>query len=134
MDRRNTIQRSLVLESVRKHGHHATADEIYAMIEKEHPLVSRATVYRNLNVLSEEGLIRKIEIPEAADRFDHNCSEHYHARCVVCNRIADVDMDVVPELTEKIRDTGGMELIGFDIVFKAVCPECKKKKEGETER
>ena len=60
MIKRNTIQRSLVLETVNKLKCHATADEIYEDIVKEHPNVSRATVYRNLNLLSEIGYIRKM--------------------------------------------------------------------------
>ena len=53
--KRNTIQRLLVLETVNKLQCHATADEIYRAIVKEHPNISRATVYRNLNSLSESG-------------------------------------------------------------------------------
>ena len=60
MKNRNTIQRSLVLEAVNKLQCHATADQIYAEIVKEHPAVSKATVYRNLNLLSEMGEIRKM--------------------------------------------------------------------------
>ena len=61
--KRNTIQRMLVLETVNKLQCHATADEIYRAIVKDHPNISRATVYRNLNSLSESGDIRKREIP-----------------------------------------------------------------------
>ena len=53
MARRNTIQRSLVLEAVNRLHCHATADEVYEEIIKEHPTISKATVYRNLNLLSE---------------------------------------------------------------------------------
>ena len=55
MKTRNTIQRALVLEAVNRLQCHATADEIYAEIAKEHPHISRATVYRNLNLLAELG-------------------------------------------------------------------------------
>ena len=55
MKNRNTIQRTLVLETVRKLRCHATADQIYEEITKEHPTISKATVYRNLSLLSEIG-------------------------------------------------------------------------------
>ena len=80
MMRRQTIQRSLVLKAVNKLQCHATADEIYEEIIKEHPNVSRATVNRNLNLLSETGHIRKIEIPGGADCFDHLCHDHCHVK------------------------------------------------------
>ena len=61
--RRNTIQRAIVLEAVNNLHCHATADELYKEIIKKHPTISKATVYRNLNLLSEMGEIRRLEIP-----------------------------------------------------------------------
>ena len=71
MINRNTIQCSMVLEAVNKLKCHATAVEVYDEVVRVCPHISRATVYRNLNRLSQIGKIRKIEIPGAADRFDH---------------------------------------------------------------
>ena len=128
MARRNTIQRSLVLEAVNKLHCHASADEIYEEISKEHPTISRATVYRNLHLLSEMGEIRRLEIPGSADRFDHISTDHCHVKCEVCGRVFDVDMDFVRGLESWIRDTHGFDFTGYDILFHGVCPECKKRK------
>ena len=98
MARRNTIQRSLVLEAVNKLHCHATADEVYEEIIKEHPTISKATVYRNLNLLSDMGEIRRLEIPGSADRFDHITRNHCHVKCKACGRVFDVDMDFVTGL------------------------------------
>lgn len=126
MIKRNTIQRALVLEAVNKLKCHATADEIYNAIVNEHPHISRGTVYRNLNQLSESGEIRKLEIPGGADRFDHRCHDHYHARCLKCGQVFDVEMEYIKDLEKKIKDTHGFEFSGHDIMFKGICPECKK--------
>ena len=80
MTRHNTIQRSLVLDVVNRLKSHATADEVYAEVAATHPNISKATVYRNLNLLSEMGMIRKLEIQGGADRFDHICKEHCHVK------------------------------------------------------
>ena len=93
MKNRNTIQRAPVLEAVNALQCHATADEVYEAIKKEHPTVSKATVYRNLNLLSEMGEIRKMEIPGGADRFDHRCHDHCQGRGEQCGGVFDVDMD-----------------------------------------
>ena len=95
MINRNTIQCSMVLEAVNKLQCHATAVEVYDEVVRVCPHISRATVYRNLNRLSQIGKIRRIEIPGAADRFDHRCQEHYHILCETCGRVFDVDMDVI---------------------------------------
>ena len=129
MKTRNTIQRILVLEAVNRLRCHATADEIYAEIAKEHPHISRATVYRNLNLLAELGEIRKLEIPGAADRFDHRCHDHCHVRCETCGRVFDVDMEYVAGLEQNIRDAHGFAFTGYDILFRGICPECRKKPE-----
>lgn len=126
MTRRNTIQRSLVLEAVNTLKCHATADEIYELIHKEHPNVSRATVYRNLNALSDDGKIKKLEMPSSADRFDHICSKHYHIKCKKCGRVFDVDMEVISGLENNIKDRRGFEFTDYDIVFKGICPDCQK--------
>ena len=60
MMKRHTIQRTLVFDAVNKLQCHATADEIYEEIAKEHPNISRATVYRNLKQLAEAGEIRRL--------------------------------------------------------------------------
>ena len=130
MMKRNTIQRSLVYEAVNQLRCHATADEIYEAIVKEHPNISRATVYRNLNLLSEMGEIRKLEIPGGADRFDHLCYDHCHIKCEKCGRVFDVDMDFVSGLERKIRDDHGFAFNGYDIIFRGTCPDCRKAANG----
>ena len=126
MMKRHTIQRSLVFEAVNKLQCHATADEIYEVIVIEHPNVSRATVYRNLKLLSEIGDIRKIEIPGGADRFDHRCHDHCHVKCEKCGRVFDVDMEYITGLEKSIKDGRGFAFTGYDILFRGICPECKK--------
>ncbi|MBU3811771.1 MAG: transcriptional repressor [Candidatus Niameybacter stercoravium] len=126
MIKRNTIQCSLVFEAVNKLNCHATADEIYTSIIQEHSNISRATVYRNLNQLSKIDKIRKIEIPGGADCFDHQCYDHYHTRCEKCAKIFDVDMEYIVDFEKNIKNPRGFQFTGYDIVFKSICPKCKK--------
>ena len=127
MERRNTIQRDLVLEAVNTLRGHVTAEEVYSFIKKEHPNIGKGTVYRNLGILAEEGAIRRIEVPDGPDRFDFTLEDHYHARCVKCGAVSDVDMDVVADITDKICDNHGMEFLSHDIFFKGISWECRMK-------
>lgn len=124
MNKRNTVQRSLVLEAVKELRCHATADEVYNMIVQKHPNISRGTVYRNLNHLSDIGEIRRVEIPGGADRYDHICYNHYHTRCIKCGQIFDVEMEYIVNLEKHIKDSHGFEFTGHDIIFKGICHEC----------
>lgn len=123
---RNTIQRTLVLNTVNYLKNHPTADEVYNEIVKLHPSISRTTVYRNLNVLCELGHIRKLAIPGGPDRFDHICQSHCHVQCAICGKVFDVDMDFIPDLENKIRDNHGFTFNGYNIIFQGICPDCKK--------
>lgn len=118
MIRRNTLQKEMVFKTIQDIDKHATADEIYLYINKFHPNISRATVYRNLNVLVEEGLITKVEMPNGPTYFDKRIDKHHHVKCIKCKQIYDVDISI-PEL-----ENCGME---YDIYFKGICPKCKEK-------
>ncbi len=126
MTRRTTIQKELVLNAVNHLHNHATADEVYEFIHATHSHISKGTVYRNLNCLVEEGKIRKLEIPNGPDRFDHICSTHYHIRCCKCDRVFDVDMEEISDLRDKVKDKHGFNFLNYDIIFQGICPDCQK--------
>lgn len=126
MERRNTIQKELVREAVFQMRSHVTADEVYEYIKNEHPSIGKGTVYRNLGILSEEGQIRRVEIPNGPDRFDFTLKDHYHVRCVKCGTVKDVDMDIIDNLQKRIHDNHGMRFLDYDILFKGICEECYK--------
>lgn len=125
MGRRNTIQKELVLHAVRSMKSHVTAEEVYAWIIREHPSVGKGTVYRNLHILAEEGEIRKVEIPGGPDRYDFTVKEHYHAKCVKCNKIFDVDRNLLTDFKDQMYNMHGNPFIICDILIQGVCPECQ---------
>ena len=127
MERRNTIQKELVLTTVQNLKKHVTADEVYEHITKDHPSISRGTVYRNLSLFSEEGAIQKVEVPDGPDRFDFTLKDHYHVKCIKCGEIFDVDMVCIPNLLTKINDEHGIKFINYDIFFKGICKTCLDK-------
>lgn len=125
MIQRKTIQCALVLETVNSLANHATADEIFAEITKSQPSISRGTVYNNLQRLCDAGMIRKREVPDGADRYDHNCSDHYHIICESCGKVTDVDMEYMAQLEQAVHDKGGYLFTGHNLVFKGICPNCR---------
>ena len=125
MTRRNTIQRDLVKQAVYDMRRHVTADELYEFLKAKHPTISKGTVYRNLDILVDEGSVRKVEVPSSANRYDFTLKNHYHVRCVKCGEVLDVDMEEVPDLIDEIRDTHGVDFLSYDIAFKGVCKKCQ---------
>ena len=125
--RRNTIQKDIVRNTVYEMRRHVTANEVYEFVKEFCPTIGKGTVYRNLDILVEEGDLRKVEVPDGPNRFDLTLKNHYHVRCVNCGEISDVDMDEILGLLEKIHDTHGTDFLGYDILFKGICPKCQKK-------
>lgn len=126
MVRRNTIQKDIVLKTVRNLKGHVSAEEVYEVILKEHPSIGKGTVYRNLNILADEGEIRRVEVTNGPDRYDFTLKDHYHVRCVMCKKVFDVDMDIIPDLKEKIHDCHGIQYLDYDILFKGICADCQR--------
>ena len=124
--KRNTIQRTLVLDAVNRLKSHATADEIYEAVVQTHPRISRATVYRNLNQLADDAEIQKLAMPDGPDRFDHILQRHYHAKCSRCGRVFDVEMDYMEDIIRLVKDAHGFAIDGHNLVFTGVCPSCQQ--------
>ncbi len=120
---RNTIQKQLIFEAVCALHNHPSADEIYDKVLRSAPNISKATVYRNLSLMSESGEVLKISVPNASDRFDFNTKEHYHMLCVKCKRIFDVKTKPLDIMGKVDKDE--LEIIGYELLFKGKCAECK---------
>lgn len=127
MRKRNTIQGQLVLNAVRQLGNHPTADDVYNYVVQMHPNISKGTVYRNLNSLAEDGILIKISVPDAADRFDHTLEKHYHIKCMNCKEFVDVNLDYMQELDDKVAESTKYKILSHDVVFKGICHNCCNK-------
>ncbi len=125
MNARNTVQRRLVLEAAKK-LYHPTAEEVYGKIVKDHPNVSRATVYRNLNVLADAGHIRRVQLLDAAVRFDGRLTEHYHAQCRTCGQVLDVMEEGCLGSLGAALGEQGFEVETREVLLRGLCADCKK--------
>ena len=124
---RMTRQRKVILEELRMTSSHPTASKVYEMVKRRLPQISLGTVYRNLEILSERGLVRKIELGNAQRRFDGETSEHYHVRCLNCGRVDDVALEPITALEESVRRVTDYQILGHQLEFTGLCPECRKR-------
>jgi Fe2+ or Zn2+ uptake regulation protein len=124
---RMTRQRKIILEEVRRVNTHPSADEIYEMVRLRLPRISLGTVYRNLEILSELGEIQKLQLSGSLKRFDWNTNKHYHIRCVQCNRVDDAPIAPLNQIEDELYESTVFEIIGHNLEFVGLCPECSKK-------
>lgn len=134
MASRNTVQRTIIESALRELCNHPTADEVFEAVSKEHPSISRATVYRTLARLSDEGVINRVRINNGADRFDHTTFAHYHVRCTCCGRVDDVMISAPAGLDEMAARTTGYRIDGHSLQFDGVCPACLAKEAEEAQK
>jgi Fur family ferric uptake transcriptional regulator len=120
-----TRQRRVILRELQKVTTHPTADQVYAMVRKEIPHVSLATVYRNLDLLARAGLILKLETAGAQMRFDGNPAGHYHIRCIRCHRVDDLPAGAVMVKEEEVGAKTGYRITGHHLEYKGLCPACQ---------
>ena len=81
---RLTTQRQIILEELAKVKTHPTASELYDMVRKRLSRIGLGTVYRNLELMADSGMILKIEVGGTQKRFDATTDDHYHIRCSAC--------------------------------------------------
>ncbi|MCL1980583.1 MAG: transcriptional repressor [Proteobacteria bacterium] len=123
-----THQREVILEELRRGKTHPTADDLYERIKKKLPRVSLATVYRNLEILSATGLIKKLEISGRQKRFDWDPNDHDHVHCIQCQRVDNITLAAPPPLVESMHQ-GGYRITGCRIEFSGLCPKCASRQE-----
>lgn len=124
--RRMTKQKKTILEILRSTTSHPTADWIYAQARKVLPDISLGTVYRNLNVLKEDGEIMELNYGSTYSRYDGNPQNHYHFVCLSCGRVSDVDMPVLAELEERAEKAGVGKVFYHRLEFYGLCPDCSQ--------
>jgi Fur family peroxide stress response transcriptional regulator len=123
-----THQRQVIYEAVvALHGHHSP-ESVYAAVRRRIPSISLATVYNNLRLFIESGLLREVTPHAATLRVDGNLEPHHHLVCSRCKMVQDIDVDFVDfkKLSRKV-------LKGFDLTQPVVevfglCRGCSTKK------
>lgn len=132
---RMTRQRRVILDVLQSMCSHPTADELYSEVRTCLPRISLATVYRNLEHLSAQGLIQKLELAGDLRRFDGNPKPHFHARCTGCGQVFDVFVpDLVNErsVPDLLLEQGKFAESGFVasevyVEWRGLCRKCAQR-------
>ncbi len=108
-----TPQRIAILEAIIKLNNHPTADNIIEYIRKNHPYVATATVYKVLDALAENELIKRVKTDADIMRYDAIMESHHHLYCSESDRIEDYVDDELNQLIEEHFNRKGIP--GFKI-------------------
>ena len=128
---RNTKQRRVILEELRKVTSHPTAPELYDRVRVRLPRISLSTVYRNLDRLVQQGVVNRIDGGAGQSRYDGDSEPHCHIRCIACERIEDAPFlpaGVVEQYQSRFED---YEVLGSRFELIGVCPACRQREQTE---
>jgi len=119
-------QREQIIKCIENSKMHLTAEEIYNELKVSNPKLSLGTVYRNLDVLYEAGLICRISSKNEPDRYDAESRNHYHAKCIRCGKLNNIIMDKLEEINKYAQKEADCEIISHNLTFDTICKKCKR--------
>ena len=125
--KRTTKQKRIVYEVLCSTNSHPAADWIYNEARKQIANISLSTVYRNLQMLCEDGLARELNYGKGQSRFDGNPQPHYHFVCSECGRVLDFDMPVEASCPEMFAYAPGV-VSSHRLECYGTCNDCLCKK------
>jgi Fur family ferric uptake transcriptional regulator len=126
---RNTKQRNLLLECFKNNkDRHLTVEELYEMAKSIDSNIGIATVYRNVKLLEEQGVINKIELPDFLLAYEmcafNSEHSHHHLICRKCGNIVDFEEDLLETIEKKIKDTKNFTITDHRVIFYGYCKAC----------
>lgn len=135
--KRFTKQRQAILETLKSSHSHPDANWIYKKVSRKIPNISLGTVYRNLNILIKEEIIKELTYQPNVVRYDANRKLHHHIICYSCNKIEDVKQDSKCDLYDQMKKTilknYDYNNISCEILFTGLCNDCQNEKHNNQE-
>ena len=120
-------KRDAILSCLRSTEAHPSADWIYERVRQEIPDISLATVYRNLNLFKEQGLIQSLGTVQGVERFDGNTAPHVHYICTGCGRVVDLPgLSVPEEMNHAAELESGGRVAACQLTFTGTCGTCSQ--------
>lgn len=127
---RVTPQRVAILRAVKATGSHPDADAVHRHVSREHPHISRDTVYRTLTMMEEKKIIGSVLSFGNAKRYDPNTARHHHLICVRCKKILDFSADEFDRLNPPASMAEGFEILRTTVQVEGVCADCRNRRKN----
>ena len=131
-----TPQRKEILKIFVEHSdyHHMSAEDVYGILRERESEIGLATVYRALDLLSELGILVKVEFGDGCARYELNTADpkvhhHHHLICLNCKKVIEFEDDLLDDLEADIAKKSGFEILNHEVKFFGYCSECRGKED-----
>ena len=121
--RKHSKKRDAILECIAGTKCHPTAEWVYQQLKPDFPDLSLGTVYRNISMFKEEGVIQSIGVVNGLERFDFNTEPHTHFICTVCGQVLDLENVALPAAVLEDAASGGI-ITSYQLLFTGTCAQC----------
>ena len=127
-DRATTRQRRLFLDTLGEAKGPMDARELYHRVMEKDPRISLATVYRNLRLFKELGVVDERRLDEAHCYYEiKGSTEHYHMVCIACGRVVEFESPQVSDLVREVQRNSDFDVTRAVPYLEGYCPKCKDK-------
>ena len=124
--RKNSRKRQALLDALCATHEHPTAEMLYNQLKGEYLELSLGTVYRNLGVLVQEGLVQSVGHINGQERYDAITCSHPHFVCKNCHRVMDLELpDTVSSMFDEIDKGMHCAPEGYSLTINGLCDECR---------
>lgn len=111
--------------------HHMSAEDVYSILQRDGSEIGLATVYRALDLLSELGILVKVEFGDGCARYelntaDPNVHHHHHLICLKCKKVIEFEEDLLDELEANIAKKSGFQILNHEVKFFGYCKDCRR--------
>jgi Fur family ferric uptake transcriptional regulator len=125
---RITSQRENIFSFFEEHrGEHFTPDELYKLLSRRSGHMSKATVYRTIEMLTEMDLLVKIDLDDGFERYEikeEKGHQHHHLICTNCGKVYEIDEDLLDDLEKLIEKRTGFKVKDHQLKIYGICPDC----------
>ena len=125
--RRNSKKRQAIYDALRASREHPSAEQLYTMLKPDYPDLSLGTIYRNLGILMEDGLVVGVGQVGGEERFDAYTDAHAHFICSKCGAVMDLEIseDAVPDYAA-VEESTGSRIVSHSLTYTGICKNCLK--------
>ena len=127
-----TPQRKEILKIFVEKGGHMSAEDVYSVLRENDSEIGLATVYRALDLLSELGILVRMDFGDGCARYELNTADpklhhHHHLICLKCKKVIEFEEDLLDELEANIAKKSGFQILNHEVKFFGYCSDCRTK-------
>ena len=126
--RRMTSQRKLLFDLLTECGGHIDAGELYVKAREKDPRISLATVYRNLSLFKQAGLVKEYHFAEEHHHYEVKGKRgHQHLVCLGCGKVVEFESALAGKMKEEVIRLHGFNVVDVTVYMEGYCADCKKR-------